>query len=252
MFKNNFTYAPKNINNFAQFADEVVIAVNTSEDDTLEGLKTIAAKYDNVKVISTDISYDSIELDGKIKDAALQATTGDIKIQMDLDEYIPLSQKPKWESRAKSLLDLPYDGYMIATIDLWGDKDKIRADKNVGQKFRMHKAGLKRGIWHVARRGDKIDTSMSDTCELLKADGELAQCISIHDQNHFMPILVSQLNNSIFTIHEGYLDFEKKAELGRNFWKERWEMYSGEEENVPTRAEQLVNIPTIAHNLILE
>lgn len=247
---NKFNYK-RNLTKFSKFADEVVIAVNTSKDGTLEELTEYSKKFDNVIIISTAFSYDDIGFDGKIKNAALQATTGDIKIQMDFDEYIPLSQKSKWVALSEQLLASPYDGLMVATIDLWGDKNKIRANHNVGLKFRIHKAGLHRGIWYRARVNDKINTSMSDTCELLDSNGELANCVTLYESTHLMPILVSMLNKSIFTVHEGYLNFPARVDLSRKFWKKHWDMRSGEDEKVPMHLSDLTKEPTISHNLEL-
>ena len=44
LIKNNFDYKEA-IDNFCNFAEEVVIAVNTSEDDTLQVLQNLSSEY---------------------------------------------------------------------------------------------------------------------------------------------------------------------------------------------------------------
>ena len=102
LIKNNFNYKVS-LENFSTFADEVVIAINNSEDDTLEKLILYSKQFNNVKIIPVDISYNDPLLDGKIKNIALQSTTEEIKINLDMDEYIPLWQKPIWYNLATQL-----------------------------------------------------------------------------------------------------------------------------------------------------
>ena len=70
LIKNKFDYESA-IENFCTFAEEVVIAVNTSEDNTYETLLELSSKYQNLKVIPTSFSYGDILFDGKIKNAPL-------------------------------------------------------------------------------------------------------------------------------------------------------------------------------------
>jgi hypothetical protein len=252
LVKNSFNYQVT-LDNFLSLADEVVVAVNTSEDDTLAQLKDFAVMHGALKVIETAFKYDDISFDGAIKNAALQATTHPVRIQMDLDETFVPSHKPRWRKYAQKLLDSKVDCYLIPTIDLWGDCDHIRADKDTGYKFRMHKGGLKRGIWYKARVGDYINTRMSDTGELLTMMDDLVENVeSIVPSHYFHPLMVFMLNNYVFTVHHGFESFEQRVNVNKAIWKKAWEQRSGHQEDVALSVEELKRFPVIKHNLVLE
>ena len=251
VIKNSFPWED-NVENFTKFADEVVIAVNKSEDDTLSIVNFFAKDHPNVKVVETNYKYDNIAFDGLVKDAALQATTQPVCIQMDADETFVHSQKPKWEYYAKELLNSSFDCYMVPSIDLYGSIDKIRANQRIGLKFRMHKRGLKRGIWKAAWRGEKIDTGMSDTTELINQNNDLCNATSIVPEQSLFPIFNSELNKYIYTVHLGFLSFDHRISINKSLWAAHWELRSGHKENVATDLFSLENVPTIKHNLILD
>lgn len=252
--KHNFPWCPS-LENFVKFCkegDEIVVAVNKSEDNTLQIIKDFAAENPLVKVIETNFDYNDIEMDGKIKNAALQATKNKIKIQMDADEGFVLSQRQKWEEYAETLMNQPHvDCLLIPSVDLFGSKDKIRANHEIGQKFRMHKGGFRRGVWNGARRGDKIDTSKSDTTEIIDMNGDLVRSYPIVPPQNLHPLFCFGLNKYIFTIHFGYLSFEHRININNKLWADHWALRSGGQENVATRKEQLDLEPTIKHNLSL-
>lgn len=254
LVKNNFDYKGA-LDNFAAFADEVVLAINTSEDNTLGVLQAYITEkdYKNVKLIETKFDYKDNEFDGKIKNAALQATTQPVKVSMDMDERIPLSQKDKWIHYGNLLLQSNIMAFFVPSIDLWGDKDHIRMAHDIGVKWRMHKKGCYRGVVNYARRMDgKIDTSQSDTCELINGNGELIPAAHIiPNQAYFMPIHAGFLKSCIYTVHYGYIDFQYRLNINK-FWKEKWEERSGQPENVATKIEELTKEKVIKHNLPLE
>jgi hypothetical protein len=172
---------------------------------------------------------------------------------MDCDESFVLSHKPRWQTYAQKLLDSRFDCYLVPTIDLWGDRDHVRADKDIGFKFRMHKKGFKRGIWYKARTGDFINTRMSDTCELLDSMDDLVQNTDLIVPPHYLhPIMMFKLNEFIFTVHHGFESFEQRVNVNKAFWKKTWERYSGHAEDVATAVEELKRFPVIKHNLVLE
>ena len=252
--KHNFPWR-LSLENFVKFAGldgEVVIAVNKSEDNTLQIIREFAATHANVKIVETNFSYDNIEMDGKIKDAALQATTKPVKIQMDADEYIPLSNRPKWVDFAKQMMNSKADCLMIPSLDVFGDIKKIRANHQIGVKFRMHKDGFKRGVWKNAWKGLKFDTSMSDSCELLNQFDDLVQATYICDQMALHPLFCSNLVNLPYSIHLGYLSFEHRININKKLWGDHWRLRSGREENVITDKIMLENEMVIEHGLPLE
>ncbi len=252
LIKNKFPFGT-NVGKACDFADEVVIAVNKSEDDTLLFLTAMAIEYPKIKIVETNFSYDDIRFDGAIKNAALQATTQPVKIQMDLDEYIPLSQKKRWEYWGNKLLDAPHvQCFMIPSIDLYGAKDSIKAGADIGLKFRMHKAGLHRGIMKDAWVGSHILTNRSDTTELIDDHGQIPHCMRIAPAEFHNSILAFGLQDYPYTIHEGYLSFEHRVNINKAVWAKAWRDRSGHDEDTPTEIRQLAHVPTTKHGLPLE
>jgi hypothetical protein len=221
LITNNFNYIFA-INNFCNIADEVVISVNTSQDNTLEELEKQQDKFSNLKIISSEISYDDPLLDGKIKNYALQNTSHNtpIKISLDMDEYIPLWQKPIWLNLATQLLQDTCLCYMIPSINLFKDKNHYFS---ITPKWYMHKLGLFRGPVNFARKNNGyIDTNKSDSCELIDANGNLvpsktAPCDIESLEKHNLP----------FVVHTGYLSLENRLLRNENFWKKHWFLESG-------------------------
>lgn len=247
--KNSFPWQ-ESLDSAAAFCEEVVIAINQSEDDTVAVIRAWAADKPHVKIVETSFAYTDIEFDGKVKNAALQACTGDVLIQLDADEVLLLKQKPRWVAHARQLLNLNVDCYMIPSVDLYGDRSRMRKQP-IGVKFRMHKKGLRRGVWERAWRGDKIDTSMSDTCELLNQQGHLVRCLPVAPDFVLQPQFASQLDNYLYTIHLGYLSLEHRANINKVIWADHWRLRSGHEENVETEVDKLAAEPTIPHGLKL-
>lgn len=219
LIKNNFSYK-ETIANFCSFADEVVIAINKSEDNTIEAIKSL--KHNNLNIIELDIPYNDPLLDGKVKNGALQATTQEFKIGLDMDEYIPLNQKPMWENLAYQLRFDNVDCYMIPSLNLYKNKDHYFSITN---KWYLHKGNLYRGAVNFAKRANgTIDTTKSDSCELIDSEGNLAK-------SKYLPndIRLLRKKNVPFVVHTGYLDFHNRILRNENFWKNHWEIESGGE-----------------------
>ncbi len=254
------------------FFDEVVVAVNTSKDDTLARLQALAARgqvgheptpglyvgpsgeWVKLRVIATDLAYTDITFDGRVKDAALQACTGDVLVQMDLDEFVPLNQRALWRRYAEELLTIPQaDCFMLPSVDLWGSMDTVRADARVGTKFRMHKRGLHRGVWKEAWMGSRthFDTSKSDSCELLDAKGDLVRAMAVVPPNLLHPSTLMMLNGYPFTVHTGYVSFDQRVRVNKAIWAEHWQLRSGHTENVAVDKASLEGYPVVPHRLAL-
>lgn len=222
LIKNKFNYK-FHIQQFSQFADEVIIAINTSEDNSINEIRDfISQNCDNVYILETEFSYEDPLLDGKIKNAALQATSQDIKIGLDMDEYIPLWQKPIWENLANQLLYSTAKSIMIPSINLYKDKSYYFS---ITPKWYMHKKGLYRGPvnWAIKNNGT-IDTSKSDTCELIDENGNLVYSIQTPSDIDSL-----QSNNFPFVVHNGYLNLEYRLLRNNNFWEKHWKVESGGE-----------------------
>ena len=204
LIKNKFDYQFV-LNNFCDIADEVVICVNSSEDQTLDFLSKQCKKLHNLKIISSDISYDDPLLDGKIKNIALQSTSDNnpIKIGLDMDEYIPIWQKNIWYNLAKNLMQDDCACYMVPSINLY--KDCLHYF-SITPKWYIHKSGLFRGVVKFAIKDNGcVDTHKSDTCELIDINGNLVLSKST-------PIDIESLRqkNIPFVVHTGYISLEDK------------------------------------------
>lgn len=225
LIKNKFDYKDA-LFNFSNLANELVIAVNTSEDDTLEVLKEEARQNTkcNIKVISTDFLYTDPLLDGKIKNAALQASTEDVKIGLDMDERIPLWQKGSWMSYATFLKHSQYPAFFIPSVNLYKDENHYFS---ITKKWYMHKGGLKRGPVNFGLNKDgTVDINKSDTCELIDKDGNLVPS---------MDVSLSDL----FVYHLGYMNLEDKILRNKNFWKNHWSVESGREVEIPLTLDEI-------------
>lgn len=222
LIKNKFNYK-FHIQNFSQFADEVVIAINTSEDNSVNEVRDyVIENCDNVYILETNFSYEDPLLDGKIKNAALQATKQDIKIGLDMDEYIPLWQQYIWENIANQLMYSPAKAVMIPSLNLYKDKDHYFS---ITPKWYMHKKDLYRGAVSWAKKNDgTVDTSKSDTCELIDKDENLVYSI----QSPF-DMQSLRTNNNPFVVHTGYINLENRILRNNNFWKKHWKIESGGE-----------------------
>lgn len=257
----------ENIATWATFLDgtsesgqgEIVIAVNTSKDDTYNALtqyfKELKAKtpWSRVvfKLIQTDFPYTDPEFDGKIKNAALQAASQPYAILLDLDEVLARKNRDTWVVAAEALRrDERLDGLGIPSIDLCKDWSTM---KSLGQKFYMVKTGrgLTRGVPAFARKEDgSIDITKSDTTEVLKGD-QLAQFGYV--QNPANPEMMRlndlQLGNVPYVFHRGYEQRAQRIKQG-TFWKPHWENRAKHEvADVVATAEAFDKIPVRPHGL---
>jgi len=250
-FKFNYT---KNIRNWCDFVGndgQVVIAVNTSEDDTWNELCYIKKYLLNLELIQTSIPYTNNRFDGMIKQSALSKCISPVRCLMDLDEVFPRYNKDKWSQAASFLTKSPYDGLLLPVLDLWGNEKHIKK-QNIGQKFRLHKRNVRRGVWRRAELPNgKFDTTMSDSTEPILADGELAYFSSMIHPEYLKYENSSILSDFPFVIHEGYLDFDKRIDINKNFWKSAWEDRSGKEENVVIEKSDLEKTEVWEHGLRL-
>jgi len=247
--KGGFNYAAvKQFSDFVGEDGEVVIAVNTSEDDTADRLWKESESLKNIRLIFTDFSYEDPDLDGKIKNAALQETTNDFKIGLDLDEYIPLWQLPIWQSMAASLQWSALDGFFIPTVDLHGSEDKISTIK---AKWYLHKAGLFRGTVNFAKNPDGThDISKSDSCELIDKDGNLANAEFIMPRHNSFDesLALLESGNVPFVVHTGYLDLQRRIKLNKEFWEKQWSVEGGKPAYVAKDIKDL-DKPTVSHKI---
>lgn len=246
------------LTSFLAFADEVVVATLTEqEDDTLSRLNEWAAQSEGrLKVVPVSMNLKANNrFDGDLKTAALKECTHPVRIIADCDERFVASQRPLWDGLATQLLANPrHDGWMIPVIDLYGDTEHIRADQPIGMKLRMHKDTIvRRGVPRFAERGGGLfDTSQSDSTEPLTKGGDLGMWLPTVGRGSLQPNLCGRaLKGAPYVVHYGFVDLQRRAELGRTFWKEHWERRSGKPERVATSVAELTDVPLVKHGLIL-
>lgn len=231
------------LTNFMTIADEVVVMVNTSEDDSYQSMLRFSQEFRGLFIYQSDFDYGDPEFDGKIKNEALKMTTGDIKVSLDLDERIPVYQREMWRGLAENLLETKHvAAVMIPSINLCGD---IYHYKDIGYKWYMHKGGLKRGVVKFARQENgKIDITKSDTCELVTEDGDLVP-------SYYFPQDINALRSDKIPYVFHYWGVSLEQRLRQNaFWKPVWENRAGREvDDVMTESHQIDGLTVYPHNL---
>jgi hypothetical protein len=257
LVKNEFDYASA-LDNFTKFAQETVIAINSSNDGTLDAIQTWKRQNPErvLRIIQCDIPYDDPLLDGKIKDAALQQTTGEILIGLDIDERILLSQKEKWIELAYGLEFTPFDSFLIPSLDLWGSYDEIRWDEKHNKKWKwyLHKKGLKRGpVDFGLTENGFLNLDKSDGCELTYPDGKLvrAQTFTNNPKDTSLRGWLDFLKESPFIVHLGYLNLDNRIHRNKEFWSKHWSLSANKDIKVPLDKRELEH-STFAHGLDLE
>lgn len=227
------------LKNFEQIADEVVVAVNTTKGDrTYASIKKWAQNHSKIKVVECKYKYDDIEFDGKVKDFALKNTTLPIKVQMDGDERFDLNRPEMFHTLANHMMfHSDINGIMTPSIDLWGDLKKVRKNHRAGFKFRIHKAGINRGVPNFAKfPNGKIDTTKSDTTEPIDENGNLIQFHPTCAPDSLEPTNLKNL--SYYTFHLGYVNFEYRKKISE-FWAPHWNLRSGTQTEKPATDESL-------------
>lgn len=220
LIKHGFTGWQQSIQNSCLFADEVVIAVNTSTDGTKEEIEKILHSHSNWKIIETNFSYQDPWLDGKIKNEALQACTQDFKIQLDLDEYIPIWQKPMWENMAMQLMFSNQQCFSVASVNLYKDWEHL---SSINHKQYFHKGQAYRAPCKQSRKPDgTINTLISDGCDLVDLEGD-------YISTAFTNNVKEDLENGLapFVVHFGYVDLDSRLKRNHEFWHEHWYVEGG-------------------------
>lgn len=246
------------IENFAAFFDEVSIATVPLEgDDTYERLFAWQTKLGSAR-LKVHLCKVPIEgnnrFDGQLKTLAMEGCTHDVRIIADCDERFVLAQRPAWDALAEQLLSNQHlDGWSIPVVDLYGGTEYIRANEPLGLKFRMHKRTVtRRGVPAFAEKGGGLfDTSRSDSTEPLTASGALASFICPYPMHVLHPTACRLLEGSCYVVHHGFVNLQKRADLGRTFWKHHWEARSGRTENVATTVNELADVPLMKHGLTI-
>lgn len=259
------------LRDICSFFDLVVVAVNTSTDSTASTLRALAESIEpkgRLQIIETSFLYTDVKFDGAIKNAALQEcyrlTEGGGEssdkwayVQLDLDETILPYQYDLWRQYAESLLlTNTTDCLLLPSVDLWGSDTTIRADKPIGLKFRLHKAGVARGVLRQAwlnPQQTKFRIDMSDSTEPIDPYGNLVRCHQAVPQQYLQPSLCHMLENYPTVIHHGYKDLNQRIRVNKAIWNDHWRLRNGgEDARVATKMEDLIDVPLVPLRLRLK
>lgn len=220
LIKHGFVGWENSVKSSCRFADEVVIAVNSSVDKTKEKIAECLSEFSNWRIVDTDFSYQDPWLDGKIKNEALQACTQDFKIQLDLDEYIPLWQKPLWQNLAMQIALSPVQCAAVASVNLYKDWNHYSSITN---KQYFHKGQAYRAPSIRARKPDgSINTLMSDGCDLVNERGEFVSTTATSNSQADLESCTVP-----FVVHFGYVDLDSRLKRNHEFWHEHWYVEGG-------------------------
>lgn len=207
--------------NSCLFAEEVVIAINKSDDDTEEAIREHLKDFDNWKIVPANFSRLDPLWDGRMKNLALQNCKFDWKIQLDADETIPLWQKPLWEN---AFMNLQFSGkkvMAVPSVDLYLNENGY---KSINYKTYCSIGQLWRGpAAHALKPGYFIDTRFSDGTELINEKFEQEQAIA------FGPLELAALESGDypFVVHWGYLNTQERIARTKAFWGDHWLQESG-------------------------
>lgn len=236
------------LDNFSSFGKQVVVATFGNNQDDINLLENYAIFNDKIKIVTVDTDLDDPFFDGKLKNAALKGCNEEFCILCDSDERLRLADKPNWNRAAQYLRQLDnIDAFFVPVIDLFNTEREYRS---LGQKWYLHKnlPNLNRGVVNFAKRSDNtIDTSKSDSCELIYDDEKLCRTASL--VNNLGLKEIQDLGMKIF--HLGWLDRRKRL-LANAFWSPIWNARAGRPVNdIIQTNEELNQIEYWPHKLKL-
>lgn len=252
------------LQNWLQFlggTGEIVIAINTSDDNTPALVRAYCDKLiaesphsgTKIRVVDIEIPYTNPAFDGLGKAAALSHVTQPYAILLDIDEFLVPSQRKLWMGMVRELENRRnLDALLIPVVDLCGDEQHF---SKTGSKWYLHRnsPNLTRGVVNFARRADgTFDTTKSDSCELITKDtGDLARAapILMPELPDFLKLSNLEAGEVPFVVHTGYLDLEQRLRQ-TEFWRGHWENREGKPGSQPkTTLADLEKIKRFRHNL---
>lgn len=250
------------LQNWISFLDrsgEIVIIVNTSEDDTLSAVREFAKtavllpSQVLLKVIEASISYSDPAFDGKLKALALSHCTQPFAMLLDIDELLVPGQKKLWLNLARELeMNRSFDAFLVPVVDLIGDEQHFRS---IGSKFYIHRndPNITRGVHKQAYREDgSFDKTKSDSTEAIYVDTQevvRSKSILVTGLPPFLIIGYLEGGEVPFVIHTGWVNMEQRLKQAA-FWRKIWDIRDGGHSKEPelTLAD-LEKIPRYKHNL---
>lgn len=245
--KYNFFHADA-LDNWVRYADEICIAVNNCEHSYVLLDQYAKAKGYPVKLIRTNFPESDSFMYGKIENSALQACTGDILIQQNLDERIR-ANKDLLPQYRDFMLKNGVKALFLPTIDLYNSENEF---VNISKKWYIHLPGLNRGAVKFGIKPDgKPDYNKTSSDELLDNDGNLVPTISMIESLDVESLRDYVERGFFLSFHLGYMQLNDRAEKAK-WWKEFWERATGGDKNSHiTDVAELMKRETRLHGLPL-
>lgn len=235
--------------NWGVYAQEIVFACGDQDSALIVEASAEAAGVP-VKVVRThfDFANDPFAY-GKTENAALQACTGDLLLQANLDERWRVD--PVKLAFLYSILeaDPTIHAFFLPTIDLYGSLD--RAVK-VGRKWFAHRKGLQRGAVRFGLKADgRPSYDKTSTDELLLPNGDLVNAASLIDDLSIENVRRYVAAGNPITYHLGYLDLKDRAARA-GWWRDFWlRATAGDPNSHITDVAELEKRHTFEHGLPL-
>jgi hypothetical protein len=241
---------PGALSNWSVYADEISVACG---DEPSAQLIEAAARVGGypVKVARTSFNFQSDPFAyGKTENAALQACSGDLLIQQNLDERLLVN--PQRLSELYHILkgDNKVSAFWVPTMDLYGSVDRYLPP--CGKKWYVHQRGLFRGPVTFGLKGDgRPDYNKTSTDELIDGTGNLVPTAAL-----IRDLSLSSLQRYVadgwpITYHLGYLSLGDRLERSI-WWKDFWTMATaGDPNKHPTSMAELAARETVVHGLPL-
>lgn len=241
------------MSNWDVYADEISVACGDDESSIRVQEAAVAAGVrDKLKVTRTsfDFTSDSYAY-GRTENAALQACTGDLLIQQNMDERIRVD-KVKLEVMHDILNHQSANGvaaFWVPTIDLYGSHEQCLP--SVNKKWYVSRPGLYRG---PVRFGIKDDGrpcyDRTSTDELIDQHGNLVPTVSLLDDYSVDSLKPYVAHGWPLVYHLGYVSLTDRLERSL-WWKAFWERASGDPNQHPTSVEEMARKQTVVHGLPL-
>jgi len=240
------------ISNWSNYVDEIVIGTIDSEDDTLEVLGQIRDSLDiPIKIIKNYFDTSNPDFDGRIKDSAHQAASHEVVAQIDLDER--MGGNPEiWRNLAQQLVENKYSvqSIMMPSVDLW---ESYFTCSDINFKWYLSiKEGTHRGVVKFAQTENGFDGTKSDSCEILDENDDLVSSVNSVERSSFQDPLSYCQAHMPFVWHLGYLDLDRRVDINKNLWKDRWDKCIEGGSDVITNKRDLEKKEIFEHNIQLD
>jgi len=213
---NGFSGWEQNLKNACEFSEELIIVVNNSEDDTDSAIRDALWEYKNWKIVPANFSKLDPLFDGRLKNLGLQNCSHKWKLLLDLDEDVPLWQKPMWEN---AFMQLQFSGakvLAVPSVDIYKTLDGYKSISyktygSIGQLWRGPAA-------NALKQGYFINTKFSDGTELIDENFQMAPAVLSGPKE----LADLESGNHIFVAHYGYLNINERIERNNRFWGAHW------------------------------